>query len=60
MKDDRFCSESHTEDIAKRDKDMNIFTTNNSLKDHIILFICEKIKLHSSAFKVWGIDEIPL
>lgn len=105
MKDDEFCGEYHTGDIAKKDQDgfyfiigrkgrflklfglrvsldeterilktqypasdfvctgddkrMNIFTTDESLKDEIIPFISGKTNLHNSAFRVFVIDEIP-
>lgn len=41
------------------DKRMNIITTDASLKGQLVPFICEKTKLHNSAFKEWIIDEIP-
>ncbi len=105
MKDDEFCGEYHTGDIAKRDtegyyfiigrkgrflklfglrvsldeterilkswqpsadfvctgddKQMNIFTTDEKLKDEVIPFISGKTNLHNSAFRVFVIDEIP-
>jgi len=105
MKDDEFCGEYHTGDIARRDADgfyyiigrkgrflklfglrvsldeterilktqypnvdfcctgndkrMNIFTTDEGLKDEIIPFISEKTNIHKSAFKVFVINEIP-
>jgi long-chain acyl-CoA synthetase len=105
MKDDEFCGEYHTGDIAKRDVDgfyfiigrkgrflklfglrvsldeierilktqypnadfcctgddkrMNIFVADAGLKDEIVPFISGKTNLHSSAFKVYVIDEIP-
>jgi len=105
MKDDEFCGEYHTGDIAKRDaegfyfiigrkgrflklfglrvsldeterilktqypnadfccagddKRMNIFVTDESLKDEIIPFISGKTNLHNSAFRVFVIEEIP-
>ncbi|MBR6400426.1 MAG: AMP-binding protein [Firmicutes bacterium] len=105
MKDDEFCGEYHTGDIAKRDregfyfiigrkgrflklfglrvsldeteqilktqypnmdfcctgndKQMNIFITNEDIKDQIIPFISRKTNLHNSAFRVFVIKEIP-
>lgn len=105
LKDDEFCGEYHTGDIAKRDSDgfyfiigrkgrflklfglrvsldeterilktkypnvdfcctgddkrMNIFLTDDDLKDEIIPFISGKTNLHNSAFRVYVIDEIP-
>ncbi|WP_373218027.1 hypothetical protein [Ruminococcus sp. 5_1_39BFAA] len=105
LKDDEFCGEYHTGDIATRDADgfyfiigrkgrflklfglrvsldeterilktqypsvdfvctgndkkMNIFITDNSLKDQIIPFISSKTNLHNSAFRVWVVNEIP-
>lgn len=105
MKDDEFCGEYHTGDVAKRDQDgfyfiigrkgrflklfglrvsldeterilktqypnadfvctgddkrMNIFTTDEALKDQIIPFITAKTKLHNSAFKVYVVEQIP-
>ncbi len=105
MKDDEFCGEYHTGDIAKRDSDgyyyivgrkgrflklfglrvsldeterilksqfpnsdfvctgndkqMNIFITDEELKDIIIPFISKKTNLHNSAFKVFFVDKIP-
>ena len=105
LKDDEFCGEYHTGDIAKRDaegfyyiigrkgrflklfglrvsldeterilktqyqnadfvctgddKRMNIFCTDESLKDEIIPFISKKTNLHNSAFRVFIIPEIP-
>ncbi len=105
MKDDEFCGEYHTGDIAKRDsegfyyiigrkgrflklfglrvsldeterilktqypnaefvctgddKRMNIFCTDERLREDIIPFISEKTNLHHSAFKVIIINEIP-
>ena len=41
------------------DKNMNIFITDEGMKDEIIPFISGKTNLHNSAFKVWVIDEIP-
>ena len=105
LKDDEFCGEYHTGDIAKRDsegfyyiigrkgrflklfglrvsldeterilktqypnaefvctgddKRMNIFCTDEGLRESIIPFISEKTNLHNSAFKVIILDEIP-
>lgn len=105
LKDDEFCGEYHTGDIAKRDQDgyyfiigrkgrflklfglrvsldeterilksqysgidfvctgddkrMNIFVTEEGIKDEIVPFISSKTKLHYSAFSVFVIDEIP-
>lgn len=105
LKDDEFCGEYHTGDIAKRDADgfyfiigrkgrflklfglrvsldeterilktqypnvdfcctgddkrMNIFMTDEKIKDEIIPFISGKTNLHNSAFRVFTIDEIP-
>ncbi len=105
MKDDEFCGEYHTGDIAKRDQDgfyfiigrkgrflklfglrvsldeterilktwqptadfvctgddkrMNIFTTDEGLKEEVISFISSKTNLHHSAFRVFVIDKIP-
>ena len=105
IKDDEFCGEYHTGDIAKRDQEgfyyiigrkgrflklfglrvsldeterilktqypntdfvctgddkrMDIFITDEGLKDEVIPFISEKTKLHHSAFRVYVIDEIP-
>ena len=41
------------------DKRMNIFVTDEELKDTIIPFISGKTNLHNSAFRVIMIDEIP-
>ena len=41
------------------DKRMNIFVTDEKLKDEIIPFISEKTNIHNSAFKVCTIGEIP-
>ena len=41
------------------DKRMNIFTTDPSLKEEVIPFFSGKTNLHSSAFRVFVIDEIP-
>ena len=41
------------------DRRMNIFTTDEALKDQIVPFISNKTHLHSSAFKVYVINEIP-
>ena len=41
------------------DKRMNIFVTDEGLKDEIIPFISGKTNLHNSAFRVFVIDEIP-
>ena len=41
------------------DSRMNIFMTQESLKEEVIPFISEKTKLHRSAFRVLVIDEIP-
>lgn len=41
------------------DKRMNIFVTDEHLKDEIIPFISGKTKLHNSAFRVITIAEIP-
>lgn len=105
QKDDEFCGEYHTGDIARRDTDgfyfiigrkgrflklfglrvsldemerilktqypnadfvcigndkrMNIFTTDEKLKNQIIPFVSRKTNLHSSAFRVFIINEIP-
>ena len=105
LKDDEFCGEYHTGDIAKRDsegyyyiigrkgrflklfglrvsldeterilktqypavdfvctgddKRLNIFTTDDKLKDEIIPFISKKTNIHNSAFKVYMIEKIP-
>lgn len=105
LKDDEFCGEYHTGDIAKRDsegyyfiigrkgrflklfglrvsldeterilkskypavdfvctgddKRMNIFVTDEKLKDEIIPFISEKTNIHNSAFKAVVIEQIP-
>ena len=105
MKDDEFCGEYHTGDIARRDQEgyyyiigrkgrflklfglrvsldeterilktqypnsdfvctgddkrMNIFTTDEALRDEIIPFISGKTNLHNSAFRLFVIDEIP-
>ena len=105
MKDDEFCGEYHTGDIAERDAEgfyfiigrkgrflklfglrvsldeterilktqypnadfvctgndrkMNIFTTDEELKDAIVPFISGKTNLHQSAFRVIVLQEIP-
>ena len=41
------------------DRQMRIFTTKEELKDQIIPFISGKTNLHSSAFRVILLDEIP-
>ena len=41
------------------DKRMNIFTTDEKLKDIIIPFISNKTNIHNSAFKVYVIEKIP-
>jgi acyl-coenzyme A synthetase/AMP-(fatty) acid ligase len=41
------------------DKRMNIFTTDESLKEQIIPFISAKTNLHNSAFRVYVIEKIP-
>ncbi len=41
------------------DKRMNIFMTDEGIKDEIIPFISGKTNLHNSAFKAFAIDEIP-
>lgn len=104
MKDDEFCGEYHTGDIARRDSDgfyfiigrkkrflklfglrvsldeterllktqfgsecvctgddkrMNIFITEPEIEQDVIPFISGKTNLHSSAFRVILLDEIP-
>ncbi len=41
------------------DKRMNIFTTDESLREQVIPFISAKTNLHHSAFRVCVIDTIP-
>ena len=41
------------------DKRMNIFVTDEKLKDEIIPFISEKTNIHNSAFRVYVIEKIP-
>ncbi len=41
------------------DRKMNIFTTDEALKDEIVPFISGKTKLHNSAFRVIVLDAIP-
>ena len=41
------------------DKQMNIFITDESLKNEIIPYISDKTKLHSSAFRVSVVEKIP-
>ncbi|MBQ9664125.1 MAG: AMP-binding protein [Oscillospiraceae bacterium] len=105
LKDDEFCGEYHTGDIAKRDADgyyyiigrkgrflklfglrvsldeterilktqypssdfvctgddrhMNVFCTNEAIKDEIVPFISAKTNIHNSAFHVLWVDRIP-
>lgn len=41
------------------DKKMNIFATEQGLREEIVPFISRKTNLHNSAFRVFVIDEIP-